>query len=745
MRYDGQCLTLNGADIFIFSGSFHYFRCPKPLWRDRFRKIKEAGCNAVETYVPWNWHERKMPSSPDDFSQVNLADLKEWLHMAHEEFGLYTIIRPGPYICAEWDGGGFPRWLLTKMPAGQPVIRGHLAAQRRSRVFLQWSQHWMEAVCPTIASEQVTRKAPGHGGVILVQIENEYDLYKQVPKEQRTPHLRALYRTAVASGIEVPIFTCLTRQGRDSSDPELGQVFDAVNSYPRMKIEATATKLRELEAEQPDAPAMISELQGGWFGAVGGKLSEDQPGLTPEQLNAHTLLAIQEGATLLNYYMIFGGTNFGLWGSRQQTTSYDYYAPIREPGGVGPKYLALAAIGQMLRQHGVALARSRAVVCQAETGSPDVTVAARRTREGATYLFFRNHSSETPRRGAAVVWIEHGGEIRVNYDLGAFGLKVLYLPVGEKDAAHGEWLPKPVAGPARPAHLPSAVRPTVAWMRADPGDADQTDAPAGVLLPELGVYDARTVVYGATVSLTAAQLAGDRHAAAGSPEKEDGLVVEVNGDIVASGPITDAALGTRLHPGENSIRVLYAQGGEPNFGPGIQDQSGLRSAELGARRPDFQAVVPVADWKLGRTLGGVAAGWPALRANAEAGWQSVALDTERPIPRKSKLAEAPDGSSTALATWYQVEFELPTPEAGAWVPWRALIDEAGDGQLYLNGQALGRVWEVGPQREFYLPECWLKFGPGQRNVLTFCLSPMKKGVKLRAVEISPYADEAEAR
>ena len=98
---------------FILSAAFHYFRCPQELWRDRFRKIKEAGFNTVETYVPWNWHERNMPKSVDDYSQCNFDDLKAWLHMAHEEFGLYTIVRPGPFICAEWAGGAYPRWLAN--------------------------------------------------------------------------------------------------------------------------------------------------------------------------------------------------------------------------------------------------------------------------------------------------------------------------------------------------------------------------------------------------------------------------------------------------------------------------------------------------------------------------------------------------------------------------------------------------------------------------------------------------------
>src|SRR3954449_11955362 len=98
VTYDKQCLTIDGKDTFIFSGAFHYFRCPKELWRDRLAKMKAAGCNAVETYVAWNWHEREKPTSLDDYSKCDMSELDEFLKIAEDEFGLYTILRPGPYI-----------------------------------------------------------------------------------------------------------------------------------------------------------------------------------------------------------------------------------------------------------------------------------------------------------------------------------------------------------------------------------------------------------------------------------------------------------------------------------------------------------------------------------------------------------------------------------------------------------------------------------------------------------------------
>jgi hypothetical protein len=155
--------------------------------------------------------------------------------------------------------------------------------------------------------------------------------------------------------------------------------------------------------------------------------------------------------------------------------------------------------------------------------------------------------------------------------------------------------------------------------------------------------------------------------------------------------------------------------------------------------------LPISGWKVARSLGGVAAGWPALAPGAAAGWADVTLEGTGPIARKGGLAGVAAGPVDALTTWYRVAFELPAQPAGVWVPWRAVVDAAGDGEIYLNGQSLGRYWELGPQREYFLPECWLHFGAGRQNVLTFRLSPVQKGVRLRAVEIAPYADQAEIR
>jgi hypothetical protein len=116
VRYDSKCVQIEGTDVFLYGGAFLFFHTPRELWRYRFQKIKDAGFNMVETYVPWNYHEREAPSGPGDFSKVDLSELEAWMDMA-EEFDHHIIIRPGPYIRAEWTGGGpKPKWARMRLP-----------------------------------------------------------------------------------------------------------------------------------------------------------------------------------------------------------------------------------------------------------------------------------------------------------------------------------------------------------------------------------------------------------------------------------------------------------------------------------------------------------------------------------------------------------------------------------------------------------------------------------------------------
>lgn len=253
IHYDAQCLTIDGRDTLVFSGAFHYFRCPKALWRDRFQKIKQAGFNCVETYVAWNCSERRAPAGIDDFSQMDLTDLDDYLKMAGE-FGLNSIVRPGPYICAEWDTGGFPQWLTARQPAAARHDGHWLRGD--DPIYLAWCKHWYDAVCPVIAWHQITRKKPGEPGVILMQLENEYN-FAPFNDEVKRNQIRLLAQTAWRNGIDVPLFTCWTAAVRGQTDPLMRRIFDCPNFYPRWSVDDIRKDLEKLRREQPDAPLAI--------------------------------------------------------------------------------------------------------------------------------------------------------------------------------------------------------------------------------------------------------------------------------------------------------------------------------------------------------------------------------------------------------------------------------------------------------------------------------------------------------
>jgi hypothetical protein len=740
IRYDSQCLTIDGKDVFIYSGAFHYFRCPKPLWVDRFQKIKAAGFNCVETYVPWNWHERAMPAGFNDFSKVDLTDLEDFLKLA-ESFGLYVILRPGPYICAEWDGGGYPQWLMTKKPA-QP-LRSEIWLRTDDPVYLDWCRHWYDAVCPVIAKHQITRKSPGQPGVILFQIENEYDFVKpKLSEEIMRNQLRVLAECARTNGIDVPLFTCVTYAVRGADDPLLRQVFDANNFYPLWKVDETQGKIEQLRREQQDAPLATTELQGGWFAKIGGKLSAEQDGITAAQINNLTLFMLQNGETILNYYMIFGGTNPGDWAARNMISSYDYNAPIRECGGVGDRYQRVQAIGKMLREHGAQLTRSVTVPAESHTSQNDVTVVERRAADGGRFFFVRTSQHTEPRTGVAVVKEKSGDapEIKFAYDLEPFGSKILYLPSGVSDLAQGEWLPKPEPAILRPTNLPPAVKISIARMQTDPGPERWQPLRSGEDLASAGIYDSRFIFYQATVNCT-----NPMNVAVEYPSG-DAVLAEFNGKGVSRCEGDSSHSIYKLPAGKSTVRFLYENHGHDNGHVAMENSRGVLAAELfgsdvkRAKSNDTNSVILTHTNTAGAIPQPLLLGEPR---GTEQEWWQPKWDHGKWL--KASVSESRTAKDSAQLIWWRMNFELPAPMAGVWVPWQLHLEASGNGFLFLNGHAIGRYWQAGPQRDFFLPECWLNFGPGKTNDLTLSLRPLEQGARIHAAVVEPYAKFAEYR
>jgi hypothetical protein len=878
IRYDSQCFTIEGKDTFIFSGAFHYFRCPKELWNDRFDKIQAAGFNAVETYVAWNAAEPTMPASLDDYSKVDLKDLDDWLTMA-EAHGLYVILRPGPYICAEWDCGGFPQWLITKRPPG---YRG-LWLRSDEPTFVAWSKHWFHAVDQIAVKHQLTHRSTGTRGIILYQLENEYG-HRQ-PYDVETRYLHALGKQAIDDGIDVPLFTCWTEVVRGNTDPVLRQVYDTCNFYPRWNVDSIAGKIAQLQKEQPDAPLQTTELQGGWFSNPGNAASLSKSwtdvidSLSPSQIQNLTLYAIEKGDRAMNYYMLFGGTNFGDMAPQNITTSYDYSAPIRELGCVGEKYQRVAAIGAMLREHGERLARAHPYdFGLPKTTDQDVAVSELVAPDQSRYYFVRTNQHAEGRKGKLVfpnLGEKQGPGASYYYELEPFGSMILYFPPpgsagpagnGGGAAVVPEWLPKPVVERKRPTDgLPLPINLSVALTKTDPGPVQWEPLKDGQSLEQMGIYDRRFVFYRTHLDTGLDMLPAMPIFNVSAPSR-DNLLTFVDGKF-------DSALGkpgghkaTKIDLGINTINMIYENVGQPNGGRGMEEMAGIRKIELltvdatisdwrmkkitrtadGKFQPDqlpeLSADTSGKDWahlkikspddatQLTAEHDAVFRGTVNLTADQlkagdlniqmsrmdDDGWvfingkkigeghewsesftfpatglhegdNSIAvvvqnhsgpgglglvkLTSAKETPSlpieigkqstgfaqqwwKSDLDEKdwtttpidqPATDASKLA-WSRFKFELPEVKKGIWVPWVARLTTNGNGFLYLNNHALGRYWQAGPQHDFFLPECWLNFGSGSKNVLTMCLRSVDgKPVAIESAQIVPVNEVAEYR
>lgn len=310
-----KTFLLNGKPFVVKAAELHYPRIPRPYWEHRIKMCKALGMNTVCLYVFWNIHEQR----EDQFDFTGQNDIAEFCRLAQKN-GMYVIVRPGPYVCAEWEMGGLPWWLLKKKD---------IRLREQDPYFMKRVEKFMAKV-----GEQLAPLTIQHGGpIIMVQVENEYGSYGE-----DKPYVAAIRDIVRKSGFtDVTLFQCdwasnFTRNGLDD-------LMWTMNFGTGSNIDDQFRHLREL---RPDAPLMCSEFWSGWFDKWGAR-HETRPAA---DMVANIDEMLSKGISF-SLYMTHGGTSFGHWaganspGFAPDVTSYDYDAPINEYGAATPKYYTL--------------------------------------------------------------------------------------------------------------------------------------------------------------------------------------------------------------------------------------------------------------------------------------------------------------------------------------------------------------------------------------------------------------------
>ena len=328
-----KTFLLNGEPFVVKAAEIHYPRIPRPYWEHRIQMCKSLGMNAVCIYIFWNIHEQQ----EGQFNFTDNNDIAEFCRIAQKN-GMYVIVRPGPYVCAEWEMGGLPWWLLKKKD---------IKLRERDPYFMERVKIFEEKV-----GEQLKPLTIQNGGpIIMIQVENEYGSYgedKPYISEIRDC-LRGIY------GKELELFQCDWSSNFEKNG--LDDLTWTMNFGTGANIDQQFRRLGEL---RPNAPKMCSEFWSGWFDKWGAR-HETRP--AKDMVDGMDEM-LSKGISF-SLYMTHGGTSFGHWaganspGFAPDVTSYDYDAPINEWGLSTPKFWELRKMMEKYDERGFPLQGGR--------------------------------------------------------------------------------------------------------------------------------------------------------------------------------------------------------------------------------------------------------------------------------------------------------------------------------------------------------------------------------------------------
>lgn len=555
---------LNGKPFTVKAAELHYTRIPAPYWEHRIEMCKALGMNTICLYVFWNIHEQT--EGQFDFTGQN--DIAAFCRLA-QKHGMYVIVRPGPYVCAEWEMGGLPWWLLKKKD---------IVLRTLDPYFMERTAIFMKEVGKQLAPLQITRG----GNIIMVQVENEYGAYA-VGK----PYVSAIRDIVKSAGFtEVPLFQCDWSSTFDRNG--LDDLLWTINFGTGANIEQQFKRLKEA---RPETPLMCSEFWSGWFDHWGRK-HETRPAKSMVQ----GIKDMLDRNISFSLYMAHGGTTFGHWGGANNPSysamcsSYDYDAPISEPGWTTDKYFQLRDL-------------------------------------------LKN-----------------------------------YLPAGEQL-------------PEIPEAFPVIEIPEVEFTQVAPLFSNLPEAKESMDIQPMEAFDQG---WGTILYRTTLQEPVENGTTMKITEVHDWAQVFADGKLLARLDRRRGEFALQLPVLKKGTRIdiLVEAMGRVNFDESIHDRKGItEKVELVRGKQSAE----LKNWTV----------------------YSFPVDYSFVQDKRYK-----NGTAQTMPAYYRTTFRLDKVgdtflDMSTW----------GKGMVWVNGLAIGRFWEIGPQQTLFMPGCWLKEGENEIIVL----------------------------
>lgn len=584
-----KTFLLNGKPFVVKAAELHYPRIPRAYWEHRIKMCKALGMNTVCLYVFWNIHEQQ--EGKFDFTGNN--DVAAFCRLAQKN-GMYVIVRPGPYVCAEWEMGGLPWWLLKKKD---------IRLREQDPYFMQRVEIFEKEVGKQLAPLTIQNGGP----IIMVQVENEYGSYGK-----DKPYVSAIRDIIRKSGFDkVSLFQC------DWSSNFLNNGLDdltwTMNFGTGANIDQQFKRLGEV---RPNAPKMCSEFWSGWFDKWGAR-HETRPAKDMVEGMDEML---SKGISF-SLYMTHGGTSFGHWaganspGFQPDVTSYDYDAPINEYGHTTPKYFELR---EMMAKHN----DGKKLPAVPKAPMPLVSVPTFKFTEYKPLIY--GYTKKT---------VEQAPKTFEEYDMGWGTMAyVVSLPANDK---------------------PSTLT---------------------------GEFNDFAQVY--------------------LNNKYIGKIDRVK---------NEKSLDLPAMPDSGKLTIVVEGMGRINFGRAIKDYKGIvGNVTITSQSPDGEITLKPTAWTQLAIPDDYQNAVKALSGNSMA-------DAEL----KEAVAKAHPDAVIKIDPWgeskagyYRGYFNIKKV-GDTFINMEAF----GKGQVYVNGHALGRFWQIGPQQTLYLPGCWLKKGKNEVIVL----------------------------